>query len=112
MGSVQTRRLLRLEAANISAAQRYVMRPYPGRITLVRSRGTAARGDKQWHLQWAELAGEGLDCHVVAGTHVTMLREPLVAELAAQLRACMDQAAQRQAAQQRETQACKERGYA
>jgi len=97
VGSVHTRRLLRLEAANMTAAQRYVMRPYPGRITLIRSRATAARSDKQWHLQWAELAAEGLDCHVVAGTHVTMLREPLVAELAAQLRACMDQAASKRA---------------
>jgi thioesterase domain-containing protein/aryl carrier-like protein len=102
VGSAQTRRMLRLEEANMAATQRYVMRPYPGRITLMRSRATVARGDKRWHLRWEELAADGLECHVVPGTHVTMLKEPLVAELAARLRACLEQAERQPAARHRE----------
>jgi thioesterase domain-containing protein len=86
------RRLQRLEDANRKAEMSYFPSIYPGRITLIRSEEYAALSRRRYHLGWSALATEGLDCHVVAGTHKSMFHEPYVGSLAERLRACLDAA--------------------
>ncbi|HEV8580122.1 MAG TPA: amino acid adenylation domain-containing protein [Thermoanaerobaculia bacterium] len=82
------RRLLRVFRANVRAARSYDPAPYPGRITLLRASDQAVNGDPT--LGWSALSGESVKVHSMAGTHLTLLAEPHVQELAARLRADID----------------------
>jgi thioesterase domain-containing protein len=66
----------------------YVVRPYAGRITLIRPSdapfAVATRHDRGW----GALAA-GVDVHFVTGQHHTMVKEPHVQELARTLAACV-----------------------
>jgi thioesterase domain-containing protein len=73
------------------AGARYIPRVYAGRVTVFET--TEALREA-----WAELAAAGVEYHVIEGAHNDMLREPLVGELAAQLRASLDRALERAAA--------------
>jgi amino acid adenylation domain-containing protein len=67
---------------------RYVVRPYPGRITLIRPSdapfAVPSPPDRGWR-RWAA----DIDVHVVPGQHHSMVREPHVQELARTLDACL-----------------------
>jgi amino acid adenylation domain-containing protein len=82
----QARRLARLIASSFDAGRSYVPRPYPGRITLVRAREVPMIFPDET-LGWGALAGGGLDLRWTTGSHLSMLRSPQVADLAA----CMTQ---------------------
>jgi thioesterase domain-containing protein/acyl carrier protein len=67
-------------------------RPYPGRITLFRTREPLAAFEAIFPdatERWAALSGEPLDVHRVAGDHYTMFLEPHGEELGAMLRRCL-----------------------
>jgi thioesterase domain-containing protein len=70
---------------------RYAVRPYPGRITLIRPNdapvAVSARRDKGW----GRLAPE-VDVHFVPGQHHSMVKEPFVQELARVLDECLRRA--------------------
>jgi thioesterase domain-containing protein len=89
LASPQQRRIIRLEEANWDATVRYTPQVYPGRITLFRSSATASNPAKDWHMYWSQYATGGLECYVIPGTHVSILREPDVRALAEQLRNCL-----------------------
>jgi thioesterase domain-containing protein len=69
---------------------RYVLLPYPGRITLVRPSdapfAVPAPPDRGWG-RWAA----DVDVHFVPGQHYSMVKEPHVQELARLLDACLRQ---------------------
>jgi amino acid adenylation domain-containing protein len=77
--------------ADFRATQKYVLRPYPGRITLFKAGQELAGTSSDPTFGWSEWAGGGVDIHVVPGNHATMVYKPYVAVLAEQLRACLDQ---------------------
>lgn len=77
--------------ADFRATQKYVLRPYPGRITLFKASQELAGTSSDPTFGWSEWAGGGVDIHVVPGNHATMVYKPYVAVLAEQLRACLDQ---------------------
>ena len=58
---------------------------YPGRITVLQT-STATE------TAWAALAMDGLDFHVIPGTHLNIFQEPRVKELADTLAACIEKA--------------------
>jgi amino acid adenylation domain-containing protein len=97
LGEEQINRLQRRASwtfqAQLDAVQRYVARPYPGRITLFRSTETQRQGtgDIDVKLGWDELAAEVEVCPVPA-THDSMIREPHVQILGQRLTACLQQA--------------------
>ncbi len=76
-GFADIERLYRLFESNDQALKHYRPRPYGGRLTLVRS--------NEWQgeptLGWGELA-DRVDVRLVAGDHYSMVREPLVRDLA------------------------------
>jgi hypothetical protein len=97
--SVRLRRpllpVLRKRHGVLSHATR-VYRPglYEGRITLIRTHRFAGREDATPTLGWERVAGGGVDVRWVAGQHLTLMQEPFVGELAAELQGCIDQVLQ------------------
>ena len=92
------RALKRVKAANGIAERRYVPRPYNGRIHLFWCSELAVRAYQDTRLSWADIAGDGLETHVVPGNHMSMVEEPHVQVLAAKLRRCLERTDQRRGA--------------
>jgi amino acid adenylation domain-containing protein len=74
------------------AYRAYTPQPYPGRVALFRARVRPLFGPHQPDLSWRELARGGVEVHVAPGNHLTMLREPGVRALAANLSAALSRA--------------------
>ncbi len=83
-------RYLKVLNANLQAFHSYQPQPYEGSIAFFRSSdGTDELGDPlpQWH----QLALGSLNVYRVPGFHGTMLSQPHVRQVAAQLRSCLSQ---------------------
>ncbi len=69
--------------ANLRAADHYIARPYPRKLTLILS--------ERMHIHpkvrrgWERIAAEGIDYHVIPGSHDDSLKEPFVGPLAEKL---------------------------
>lgn len=78
---------------NAHAAEQYVLRPYPGKITLLRA-------DDRWnvsedsYVRWFQLVRE-VETIKIPSTHMDFLREPQVSQIAECLKGCIDRAASR-----------------
>jgi thioesterase domain-containing protein len=68
----------------------YVVRPYPGRITLIRPSDAPFAVPTSGDRGWARLAAE-VEVHFVPGQHHSMVKEPHVQDLARTLEACLRQ---------------------
>jgi thioesterase domain-containing protein len=79
---------------NYLAWQSYVPRPYPGRVTLFRARTRPILHSLRPDLGWGEIAQGGVEIHVVNGEHWRIMLDPLVQELADQIRKCLEEADQ------------------
>lgn len=78
---------------NWLAAHTYVPHLYDGKVTLFwASRDVRASFDLV--TGWRVLAGGGMDVHEIPGSHLDMIKEPHVSELAAKLKACLESAQQ------------------
>ena len=83
-----------LVETNYLAWQSYVPRPYPGRVTLFRARTRPILHSLRPDLGWGEIAQGGVEIHVVNGEHWRIMLDPLVQELADQIRKCLEEADQ------------------
>ena len=84
-------------AAHYEALRSYQVRPYPGKVTLLRSRVSGLFGSLEHDLGWGDVAEGGADVEIVSGAHFTMLDEPHVAALAEKMaRAASEAHAQHQ----------------
>ena len=63
----------------------YVPHHYPGRVIQFWCTEMPTRSYKDRRLAWSEVAGAGLEVHVIPGNHMTMLDEPHIAVLAEKL---------------------------
>jgi thioesterase domain-containing protein len=80
------------EAGPLEAKQlreRYVLKPYGGRITLFRASVQPRGTYRDESLGWAALAQGGLDVHEVPGNHGAIVVEPRVRFLVEKLRPCL-----------------------
>ncbi|MEW5957722.1 MAG: amino acid adenylation domain-containing protein [Chloroflexota bacterium] len=77
--------------AHYRALIAYTPPPYPGRITLFRTRGQSLSGPFDPDLGWGKLAA-GVETHNLSGFHANILQEPYVQMLAKQLKICLDKA--------------------
>ena len=75
--------------ANLSAFQRYRLRPYSGSVVLFYAEGRSLTGELDGRLRWHRLAGALEAYGVPAGDSGQLLTDPHVRVLAAQLAACM-----------------------
>jgi thioesterase domain-containing protein len=78
--------------AHSRALANYRPREYSGPITLLRARTFPLSRPFEPDLGWTRLARGGLDVRVIAGAHDTVLTEPRVRALAAELRFFLDRA--------------------
>lgn len=83
-------RYLRAGSQHIGAKQGYVVKPYPGRVTLFRALEGHVAEDEDPTLGWGSVAEGGLEIHDTPGNHDSMLYRPHVQTLAALLRASLD----------------------
>ncbi|MGH7997125.1 MAG: hypothetical protein ACREFX_12315, partial [Opitutaceae bacterium] len=60
-------------------------KPYPGAVTLLRTRGYPPFCSFDRAYGWGEFAAGGMEVRIVPGKHDTMMQEPHVARLAAEL---------------------------
>ena len=70
---------------NRAAATRYVLRPYPGKATLVRAAEKSLRSSADPHRAWGSLV-DRLEVHEIASDHYDILIEPRVRDLAEYLK--------------------------
>jgi len=82
--------LLATQAALEEAYASYQPGPYPGRITLFRSRRLPAGIEPDPLMGWDGLASEGVEVHDLPTYFTTALSGTNVAELARELEACID----------------------
>jgi len=75
-------RLFAVFRANLRAMERYTVQPYEGHLLLFRAaEGAVADGD----LGWGERAARGVELQLLPGNHFSLLREPQVRRIAAEL---------------------------
>jgi amino acid adenylation domain-containing protein len=86
VGEEQIGRLFRVFRANVRAVRAYRPEPYPGRAVLFVTHDNPERGRLGDTLGWERLVQGGLASGELPGGHYALLREPVVAELAARLR--------------------------
>jgi len=92
-GRALPRALRDVQEFNWLAARDYVPHVYDGKVTLFwASRDLRASFDLV--TGWRVLAEGGMEVHEIPGTHLDIIKEPNVSELAAKLRSCLDQAMQ------------------
>jgi acyl-CoA synthetase (AMP-forming)/AMP-acid ligase II/thioesterase domain-containing protein len=75
--------------ANRQALCSYVPQVYSGRITLFLCSEAPERSFYDSRLGWNDMAGEGLEVHVIPGNHETLFSEPHVRGLAEKLQVCL-----------------------
>ena len=86
----QAQRLLQLFKSHIAAANQYTPQPYPGKVTLLLAEDGVAADAADPTIGWKNLARAGVEIHWLPGDHHTMVAQPHVQELAAQLQVCLD----------------------
>ncbi len=84
-GREQMQAAFDLWTANLRFMWRYRPTPLAGKLTLIKARtdNPAVEGGAELFERWRDLAGEGLDVHMVDGNHYTIMREPLIDGVAA-----------------------------
>jgi len=87
VGEAEVRSYLKVYTANVQAVRRYSPRPYPGRVTLLRTKFDLPGTDET--LGWGALARGGVDVFEVPGAHHEMVSEPHVSVLAQLLKDCL-----------------------
>jgi phthiocerol/phenolphthiocerol synthesis type-I polyketide synthase E len=75
----------RLWEAHVQGYMRHRHKPYPGHLTLFRSRGHPLVCSFDEALDWRSLAQGGVTVHIVSGAHETIMHEPHVRSLAREL---------------------------
>jgi thioesterase domain-containing protein len=87
---LMSRVLKNVQRTNQAVGDRYVLRPYGGKITLFRASEASLRSFEDLYSIWTNLAGEGLEVQKITGNHKGILVRPQVDQLAAKLKACID----------------------
>lgn len=81
------RRLRLLRHLHTLAYHRYVAKPYPGKITILRAEQTSDLTDER--RKWERLGTGGIEWQTVSGRHRDLLKEPNIREVGAKLSACL-----------------------
>ncbi len=82
----------RVRVAGEAATRKYIPAAYPGKITLFLSRDSALRIALDSRMSWGELAGDGMELHLVAGDHVSIMQESGITGIGEEIKSCLDRA--------------------
>ena len=88
----QAHRLIELCKSDFRASRNYVLRRYPGRVTLFRAIEDPSGKPLDPTLGWSDWAEGGVEVQLVPGNHATMVYKPNVETLAEKLAECIDRA--------------------
>ena len=91
MGEENARRIATIRKAHACAHRQYHSGTFDGDVILIRSHESTTLRDKDWHLRWSELITGHLQHEEVPGTHAGLLIEPSVSNMAAKIRAAIDE---------------------
>jgi amino acid adenylation domain-containing protein len=86
----QAHRFLDLFKSDFRASRNYVLRRYPGRVTLFKASENLSVVASDPSLGWSDWADGGVDVQVVPGNHANMVYLPNVQILAEKLTLCID----------------------
>jgi amino acid adenylation domain-containing protein/FkbH-like protein len=78
--------------AHVHALFKHQHKPYPGPITLLRTRGHTLFCSFDETYGWRDFAEEGVAVHIISGAHETIMDEPHVKALAEELGKCLETA--------------------
>lgn len=87
-------RMMALVEANARAIRSYIPQKYPGRITLFKSFWGPQRAEYRSAdplMGWGAVAAQGVELHIIPGSHVAMVHEPHVQVLGRELRICLEE---------------------
>jgi len=87
----QAHRLIELCKSDFRASRNYVLRRYPGRVTLFKASEDLSGNSLDPTLGWSDWAQGGVDVQIVPGNHATMVYKPNVETLAVKIAACIEQ---------------------
>jgi aspartate racemase len=90
-GRALPRALRDVQEFNWLAARNYVPGLYDGKVTLFWA-SKDLRASFDLVAGWRVLAESGMEVHEIPGTHLDIIKEPHVSELAAKLRSCLENA--------------------
>jgi thioesterase domain-containing protein len=85
------RALRNVRQACAKAAGAYDVQPYSGRVTLFRVKEKSAGSLNDPYAIWWRVAAAGVDLREISGDHLSLLKEPQVRFLAAELGDCLGQ---------------------
>jgi len=88
----QAHPFIELCKADFRATRNYMLRPYPGRITLFKASQELGGISLDPTLGWSKWATRGVEVHVVPGNHASMVYKPHVDVLAEKMKTCLNQA--------------------
>jgi aspartate racemase len=89
LGRPLPRALQDIHELNSLAVRQYVPQVYNGQVTLFWA-STDLRASVDFVEGWRALASGGIDVHEIPGTHLDIVKEPHVTELASKLSSCLD----------------------
>jgi thioesterase domain-containing protein/acyl carrier protein len=89
LGRPLPRALQDIKELNSLAVRQYVPQVYGGHVTLFWA-STDLRASVDFVEGWRSLAGGGIDVHEIPGTHLDIVKDPHVSELAAKLSSCLN----------------------
>ncbi|HMG74409.1 MAG TPA: amino acid adenylation domain-containing protein [Pyrinomonadaceae bacterium] len=89
LGRPLPRALQDIQELNSLAVREYIPQIYDGHITLFWA-SSDLRASVDFVEGWRALAGGGIAVHEIPGTHLDIVKEPHVSELASKLRSCLD----------------------
>jgi amino acid adenylation domain-containing protein len=82
--------LLQLIDTNFEAHRLYIARPYAGNLTLFRCEMQILDYSQSTDLGWGDLVTGNLEIYNIAGSHYSIVREPVVRSVAEKLTACLE----------------------
>ena len=89
LGRPLPRALQDIKELNSLAVREYVPQIYDGHVTLFWA-SSDLRASVDFVEGWRALAGGGIEVHEIPGTHLDIVKEPHVSELATKLRSCLN----------------------
>lgn len=92
-GFSEPRRFLDLFMTNLQAMRNYVPRAYSDRLVFFLAKERGRFDPPHPELPWIDVASEGIEIHVLPGTHDTLFDSPSVQILVERLKHCLDTAA-------------------
>ncbi len=87
------RRIYRVFVANVRAMLNYRAEPYPGKLTLFQGTEPFVQNGRNPYQEWSRLC-DAVDLVKVPGNHLTLVHEPHLKQLAAELHKHLEAAAQ------------------